>query len=62
MESDWNRIEEFPTNQCDQCRHYLEEDRCLAFPRGIPLAILLGEIEHDHSFPGDNGITFASLE
>jgi hypothetical protein len=62
MDLERNQTEEFPTGQCDQCRHYLEGDRCLAFPRGIPLAILLGEIEHDRPFPGDGGVTFSPLD
>lgn len=47
---------------CESCRHYLGEDRCAAFPEGIPLAILSNQIEHCHPFPGDKGIVFEAQE
>jgi hypothetical protein len=48
--------------QCELCRHYFGEDRCAAFPEGIPLAILNDEVEHCHPFAGDRGIVFAPRE
>ncbi len=48
--------------QCESCRHYLGEDRCAAFPQGIPLTILGNEVEHCHPFPGDRGILFEPRE
>lgn len=48
--------------QCDDCRHYLGEGRCTAFPQGIPLAILSNEVSHCHPVSGDHGILFEPRE
>jgi hypothetical protein len=33
--------------QCATCVHYVDDNKCLAFPDGIPDVILTGEIDHD---------------
>lgn len=33
--------------QCATCVHYVDENKCLAFPDGIPPVILTGEVDHD---------------
>lgn len=43
--------------QCAFCTHYLAgQQRCTAFPAGIPKAILDGESDHRLPYPGDHGI------
>jgi hypothetical protein len=46
--------------QCHRCRHFewgwLDEDRCTAFPDGIPDAIWLGDHDHEKAYPGDGGV------
>ena len=34
---------------------------CVAFPRGIPLAIAEGRFDHSNPFGGDGGIRFVPL-
>ncbi len=47
---------------CLGCRHYewgwLDDDRCAAFPDGIPREIWLGDADHAQPFPGDGGTRF----
>lgn len=45
---------------CDVCRHLDPGGlpRCAAYPGGIPLPILAGDIAHDRPLPGDQGIRF----
>lgn len=47
---------------CLRCKHYHYDDltkmACDAFNRGIPDTIINGEILHNKSIPGDNGIVF----
>lgn len=38
--------------------HTSEPMACLAYPDGIPDAILMGEADHNYPLPGDNGIQF----
>ena len=49
---------------CENCRHFdaLGRPRCAAFPDGIPLPILSGEVAHDRPLPGDHGIRFEPIE
>ena len=54
---------------CASCLHAFRVERgakagqldgtCLAFPEGIPQAILLREHDHRYPFPGDDGVRFA---
>ncbi len=49
---------------CHVCRHVDPQGlpRCAAFPDGIPLPILAGDLPHDRPLPGDHGIQFAPLD
>lgn len=51
------------TPQCMICKHLVvpAEDTtdpytCLAFPGGIPDALLKNEVDHREEMPGDNGV------
>ena len=48
--------------QCYECFHYSGDNKCDAFPEGIPRQIYTGEHDHTKEFKGDNGIRFESLE
>lgn len=54
-----------PVAQCSLCRHFHAGDRtrnaCVAFPDGIPEAILLNRSDHRQEFAGDNGVRFEPL-
>jgi len=41
--------------QCRNCKFYLFELRCLAFPSGIPLEFLNGGAKHDRVVSGQDG-------
>jgi hypothetical protein len=43
--------------QCINCKHLLggKEFKCLAFPAGVPIDILLGKIEHDKVLKDQKG-------
>ena len=44
---------------CFQCKNYIKEYKCKAFPDGIPKEILIWDFEHTKKFPGqDNDILF----
>ncbi len=46
-------------SKCVYCEHKIRgKIGCLAFPGGIPMPILVGDIMHDDPYPGDNGIQF----
>lgn len=46
--------------QCFMCRHYTQELKCRAFPRGIPKRILSGEFDHRRPYPKQgNDILYA---
>ncbi len=36
----------------------MPDDKCKAFPKGIPLGILAGVIDHHEQVKGDNGIQY----
>ena len=49
------------SEQCTKCVHFLNSKggfTCNAFPKGIPLEIIRGDIDHLKPFPGDNGIQY----
>lgn len=45
---------------CDTCAHRSDIDLgiCLAYPKGIPTEILLGEWDHHKACKGDHGVHF----
>lgn len=51
--------------ECLFCTRYhrddLENFTCDAFPEGIPEAIILSEVKHRTSIPGDHGLTFEAV-
>ena len=51
--------------KCEECKH-IRYDKdyptCDAFPEGIPIDIFSGEVSHDKSYDGDNGVHFESVE
>jgi len=48
--------------RCAFCLHIDDGSQpnytCLAFPKGIPKAIIDGEHNHEQPYPGDRGILF----
>ncbi len=48
--------------QCMNCIHRLDAGdgplACLAFPDGIPEAIVTGQVDHSKPYPNDRGIRF----
>lgn len=46
------------SQQCLECRHYLGEAMCAAFPEKIPEEIMTDEFDHIRPYPGDHGIQF----
>ena len=49
---------------CNVCRHFNEQMGfvCKAYPQGIPLPILSGEVSHTIPLKGDNEIRFEPIE
>lgn len=47
-------------DRCKFCANYLEEQRCKAFPDGIPETLWSGENPHFDAYPGDQGIQYQS--
>ena len=45
---------------CLTCKHINRENvhTCKAFPKGIPLPIAMGGINHDKPFKGDGGLQY----
>ena len=52
-----------PYRGCEVCRHFdpTGMPRCAAYPNGIPLPILGGDLAHDRPLPGDHGIRFEPM-
>ena len=47
---------------CTECKHYLGEWKCKAFPESIPSEIMLMKVEHNKPYEGDHGIQYAPAE
>lgn len=47
--------------QCMSCKHLQEgkPPKCTAFPDGIPMPILMDEVDHRKPVEGDHGIQFS---
>jgi len=54
------------SRQCFNCTRLFETAdgplSCLAFPDGIPEAIITGEVDHSVPFEGDHGIQYEAKE
>lgn len=52
------------TPQCNNCAFYRRDHSltCLAFPKGIPIAILLNEFDHRGAWPEDGGVQYVPVE
>ena len=49
--------------QCNNCKNYLGENICSAFPDGIPFKFLSGEESHDKPlYEQENDIMFEEIE
>ena len=48
--------------QCASCKNYLNDNKCKAYPDGIPGVILTVKFDHTKPYPGDNGIRFEPIE
>jgi len=47
------------STQCLACKHWRRKPiTCRAFPKGIPMEILVGDFDHTKPFESDKGITF----
>ena len=51
-----------PKILCLQCKHYSDNLKCKAFPKGIPQEIVNGEVDHISSYDGDKGIQYEEKE
>ena len=50
---------------CYGCNHFNENPEglaCAAFPDGIPVEIITGQLDHREPYPGDHGIQFEPTE
>ena len=41
---------------CRNCKHWHGGLVCDAYPKGIPLPIMAGDVSHMKPLPGDNGL------
>lgn len=55
----WN-LKEIKVQQCQirQCRWFQGNNKCQAFPDGIPNEIAYGDHKHIVPYPGDHGIRY----
>jgi len=52
-------------DQCFRCKHFTEDSlplACAAFPKGIPVPILVAKADHTEPYEGDHGIQFEPRE
>ena len=47
---------------CDGCKHRTSDERCEAFPSGIPDRFLVGPDLHTEPSDGDGGIVFKARD
>lgn len=48
---------------CNECVNvFANGENCKAYPRGIPVEILTGKVNHRKPYKGDNGIQFEPVE
>ena len=48
---------------CEDCKHFNDDmDTCKAFPDGIPMDLLTGEVRHTEPREGDHEIQFEKKE
>lgn len=48
---------------CLNCKLLEKDFKCKAFPSGIPEVIMIGKVDHDEPFPGqDNDIVFTPID
>ena len=43
---------------CLTCKHKLDIHTCKAYPDGIPVAIIIGDVDHHHPYVGDHLVTY----
>jgi hypothetical protein len=48
-------------SQCWNCKHY-KNDKCAAFPTGIPKEILANRFLHQKEHPGDHGVRYDPID
>ena len=48
--------------QCAMCKNYKSDNKCKAFPKGIPVIVITGQFDHAKPYKGDNGIQFEPIE
>ncbi len=50
------------TPDCMKCKHFDHgndtANTCAAFPKGIPVKVIVGDVSHRRPLRGDHGITF----
>ena len=53
---------------CRMCKHLFpvkigdKSAKCKAFKKGVPFAIISGEVDHRTPYEGDHGITFEAID